>query len=89
MAGCAARRRSDSLGLSQRPLSAMSKTTLTRDPADKARLDRHLLAPLHGQPQLAEVLHRSAGLWRQDDGLAWQRRLREEWDAGTRHQSGS
>lgn len=33
-----------------------------------------------GRPDLADVLHRTAGLWRQGDALAWQRRLRDEWD---------
>ncbi|MFZ5493208.1 MAG: ribbon-helix-helix protein, CopG family [Pseudomonadota bacterium] len=33
-----------------------------------------------GQPQLADVLERTAGLWRHGDALAWQQRLRGEWD---------
>ncbi len=32
------------------------------------------------RPDLSEALARTAGLWRQGDGLAWQQRLREEWD---------
>lgn len=32
------------------------------------------------RPALDEVLARTAGLWRQGDGLAWQQRLRGEWD---------
>jgi predicted transcriptional regulator len=32
------------------------------------------------RPDLADVLQRTAGLWRQGDGLAWQQRLRDEWD---------
>jgi len=35
-----------------------------------------------GRPALEEALTRTAGLWRQGDGLAWQRRLRDEWDRG-------
>ena len=27
-----------------------------------------------------EALDRTAGIWRRGDGLAWQRRLREEWE---------
>jgi Ribbon-helix-helix protein, copG family len=32
------------------------------------------------RPNLGQVLARTAGLWRQGDGLAWQQRLRGEWD---------
>lgn len=32
------------------------------------------------QPTLTEVLARTAGLWRQGDGLAWQTQLRREWE---------
>ena len=32
------------------------------------------------RPGLAEALKRTANLWRQGDGLAWQQRLRSEWD---------
>ena len=32
------------------------------------------------KPSLATALERTAGLWKQGDGLAWQRRLRDEWD---------
>lgn len=32
------------------------------------------------RPELADVLQRTAGLWRRGDGLAWQKRLRDEWD---------
>lgn len=32
------------------------------------------------RPHLAEALRASAGIWRQGDGLHWQRRLRAEWD---------
>ncbi len=31
---------------------------------------------------LDAVLQDTAGLWRQGDALAWQRRLRAEWDPG-------
>lgn len=31
-------------------------------------------------PSLTTALARTAGLWRQGDGLAWQNRLRDEWD---------
>jgi hypothetical protein len=30
-------------------------------------------------PALGDVLARTAGLWRQGEGLAWQQRLRGEW----------
>lgn len=33
-------------------------------------------------PSLRTALTRTQGLWRQGDGLAWQRRLRDEWDNG-------
>ncbi len=33
-----------------------------------------------GRPALAEALANTAGLWRQGDALAWQQRLRDEWD---------
>lgn len=32
------------------------------------------------QPSLQTVLARTAGLWRGGDGLAYQRRLRDEWE---------
>ncbi len=32
------------------------------------------------RPDLNKSLARTAGLWRQGDGLVWQQRLREEWD---------
>lgn len=32
------------------------------------------------RPALAEALARTAGLWRQGDGLDWQQRLRDEWN---------
>lgn len=31
-------------------------------------------------PHLRDALRRTAGLWRQGDGLAWQDRLRSEWE---------
>lgn len=34
------------------------------------------------KPDLQEALDRTAGLWHAGDGLAYQRRLREEWDRG-------
>lgn len=33
-----------------------------------------------GRPALEEALARTAGLWHQGDGLAWQGRVRDEWD---------
>lgn len=32
------------------------------------------------RPDLRSALKHSAGLWQQGDGLAWQDRLRSEWD---------
>ncbi len=32
-----------------------------------------------GRPALAQALADTAGIWRRGDGLAWQRRLRDEW----------
>lgn len=32
------------------------------------------------KPSLADALQRTAGLWKQGDGLQWQERLRDEWD---------
>lgn len=32
------------------------------------------------RPTLAEALAETAGIWRGGDGLAWQQRLRDEWD---------
>jgi len=32
-----------------------------------------------GRPALAQALADTAGIWRSGDGLAWQRRLRDEW----------
>ena len=34
----------------------------------------------HGRPTLQAALARTAGIWRQGDALAWQRRMRSEWD---------
>lgn len=31
------------------------------------------------RPSLQEALDRTAGIWRAGDGLAWQRRIRSEW----------
>jgi len=31
-------------------------------------------------PNLTDALARTAGLWRRGDALAWQQRLRGEWD---------
>jgi len=33
-------------------------------------------------PNLADALARTAGLWRQGDALAWQQRMRADWDRG-------
>ena len=33
-----------------------------------------------GRPDLQSALKDSAGLWQGGDGLAWQERLRGEWD---------
>lgn len=56
----------------------LSMTELVRQAVHAYRLrEQH-----RDRPQLAEVLQRTAGLWRQGDGLAWQRRLRSEWDRG-------
>lgn len=33
-----------------------------------------------GKPKVEATLARTAGLWRQGDGLACQKRLRREWD---------
>jgi hypothetical protein len=33
-----------------------------------------------GRPALQNALARTAGIWRQGDGLAWQQRMRDEWD---------
>lgn len=33
-----------------------------------------------GRPALLDALAATSGLWRQGDGLAWQKRLRSEWD---------
>lgn len=33
-----------------------------------------------GMPDLQAALCQTAGIWRQGDGLAWQARLRREWD---------
>ena len=32
------------------------------------------------RPSLQTALSRTAGIWRNGDGLAWQTRLRDEWD---------
>lgn len=32
------------------------------------------------RPDLDTALKESCGVWRQGDGLAWQERLRDEWD---------
>lgn len=34
----------------------------------------------HGRPALQAALAHTAGVWRSADGLAWQQRLRDEWD---------
>lgn len=33
-----------------------------------------------GRPTLQAALMRTAGIWRHGDGLAWQRRMRDEWN---------
>jgi hypothetical protein len=33
-----------------------------------------------GRPALLDALASTSGLWRQGDGLAWQKRLRGEWE---------
>jgi hypothetical protein len=32
------------------------------------------------KPSLAMLLERTRGIWKRGDGLAWQRKLRGEWD---------
>ena len=32
------------------------------------------------KPKLAELLKKTAGTWKQGDGLNYQKKLREEWD---------
>ena len=32
------------------------------------------------QPTLGAALDATRGLWREGDGLAWQQRMRDEWD---------
>lgn len=32
------------------------------------------------KPDLEDLLKQTSGTWKQGDGLAWQRRLRDEWD---------
>jgi hypothetical protein len=34
----------------------------------------------HGRPALLDALESTSGLWRQGDALAWQMRLRGEWE---------
>lgn len=34
------------------------------------------------RPTLAEALVRTSGIWKHGDGLAYQQRLRSEWDRG-------
>lgn len=33
----------------------------------------------HGRADLQDLLERTAGIWREGDGLAYQKRLRDEW----------
>jgi hypothetical protein len=46
-----------------------------------ARLVREAIRRMRQQEDvsLEELLRQTSGLWKQGDGLAWQRRLRKEW----------
>lgn len=37
---------------------------------------------ISAEPSLEQALAQTAGIWRRGDGLAWQLRQREEWEAG-------
>jgi hypothetical protein len=51
-------------------------TEVVRQAIRRSRLAQERRRP----PHLHDALRRTAGLWRQGDGLAWQERLRAEWE---------
>jgi hypothetical protein len=54
----------------------VSMTELVRQAVRAYRIRQESL----DRPNLQQVLARTGGIWRSGDGLAYQRRLREEWD---------
>jgi len=73
----------------------MTRTIISLEPEEKewlertaqaqgvsmARLIREAIRRLHQQEDVSldDLLNQTRGLWRQGDGLAYQRRLRKEW----------
>ncbi|MDZ7791073.1 MAG: hypothetical protein U5L08_11400 [Xanthomonadales bacterium] len=54
----------------------VSMTSLVSEAVSSYRMR----AEASGRPDLQSALKDSAGLWQGGDGLAWQERLRGEWD---------
>lgn len=52
-----------------------SMTSLVRDAVALLRARDGQIA----EPSFDELLERTSGTWKQGDGLAWQRRMRSEW----------
>ena len=54
----------------------VSMATLVREAVHEYRVRQESI----GQPDLAAALERTCGLWCRGDGLAWQEKLRDEWE---------
>lgn len=50
-------------------------TQIVREAVRRLRKNREVTAP-----DFKQILKRTAGIWREEDGLAYQRALRAEWD---------
>lgn len=57
---------------SGKPMTAVVREALAEYRADQTARSR---------PSRPELLERTRGIWKQGDGLAWQRKLRDEWQA--------
>lgn len=56
---------------SGKPMTAVVREALSRYRAQDGRRNK---------PPLATLLDNTRGIWKRGDGLAWQKKLRGEWD---------
>lgn len=56
---------------SGKPMTAVVREALARYRAQDGRRNK---------PPLAALLGNTRGIWKRGDGLAWQKKLRREWD---------
>jgi len=61
----------DKARLSGKSMTAVVREALARYRAQDGRRNK---------PALAALLDNTRGIWKRGDGLAWQRKLRGEWD---------